>query len=122
MIPLLTPSEMRAADAAAVGRVGEVALVERAGYAVGATARDMLGSVYGHRVAVVAGPGLNGADGRVAARWLVARGARVDVIEASAAPAMLTGYDLVIDAAFGLGCSRDYFAPCLLYTSPSPRD
>jgi NAD(P)H-hydrate epimerase len=71
----------------------------------------MLGSIYGKRVAVVAGPGLNGADGRVAARWLVDRGARVDVLDALSAPSLLAGYDLVIDAAFGLGCARPYFAP-----------
>jgi NAD(P)H-hydrate epimerase len=111
VIPLLTAEQMRTADAAAVHRVGEDALVEAAGYAVGGAARDMLGHLYGRRVAVVAGPGLNGSDGRVAARWLTARGARVDVLEASSAPRGLGGYDLVIDAAFGLGCTRPYFAP-----------
>ncbi len=111
MIPLLTSAEMRAADEAAVARVGQDALVERAGYAVGAAAREMLGSLYGRHVAVVVGPGLNGADGRVAARWLHVRGASVNVIDAATAPTTLSGYDLVIDAAFGLGCSRPYFAP-----------
>jgi ADP-dependent NAD(P)H-hydrate dehydratase / NAD(P)H-hydrate epimerase len=102
---------MRAADAAAVSRLGRELLVARAGYAVGATAREMLGSIYGRRIAVVAGPGLNGADGRVAATWLVDRGAHVDVFDAHDAPSLLAGYDLVLDAAFGIGCSRPYFAP-----------
>jgi NAD(P)H-hydrate epimerase len=111
MIPLMTAAEMRAADAAAVARDSQAALVARAGYAVGATAREMLGTLYGRHVAVVAGPGLNGADGRVAAAWLAERGALVSVVEAASAPPALRGYDLVIDAAFGLGCSRPYHAP-----------
>ena len=102
---------MRAADAMAVSRAGADALVARAGYAVGAAARDMLGRLYGQKIAVVAGPGLNGADGRIAATWLHARGALVSVLDASEAPVLLSGYDLVIDAAYGLGCSRPYFAP-----------
>jgi NAD(P)H-hydrate epimerase len=102
---------MRAADAAAVERVGQDALVEEAGYAIGAAAREMLGRLYGRRVAALCGPGLNGADGRVAARWLAERGCQVEVVDALRAPARLAGYDLVIDAAFGLGCSREYFAP-----------
>ena len=46
----------------------------------------MLGSCYGSRVAVLVGPGLNGADGRVAAAWLRSRGAKVDVIDVAAQP------------------------------------
>ncbi len=111
MIPLLDTAAMRAADAAAVARVGTDALVTSAGFAVGATARSMLGTLYGQRIVVVAGPGLNGADGRVAASWLANRGALVRVVEADATIGKLRGYDLVIDAAFGLGCSRDYVAP-----------
>jgi hydroxyethylthiazole kinase-like uncharacterized protein yjeF len=47
----------------------------------------------------------------VAAAWLNARGAQVAIIEWDHAPTELEGYDLVIDAAFGLGCSRPYVAP-----------
>ena len=102
---------MRDADERATALEGTAALVARAGYAVGATARDMLGSLYGRRIAVVVGPGLNGEDGRVAAQWLTQRGARVTVLRHDNAPARLSGNDLVIDAAFGLGCSRPYVAP-----------
>ncbi len=102
---------MRAADATAAARVGEATLITRAGFAVGLTAADMLGSLYGRRVAVVAGTGHNGDDGRVAARWLRDRGAKVDVFDATDAPRQLRGYNLVIDAAYGLGCSRPYFSP-----------
>jgi len=65
-------------------------------------------------VAVLVGPGLNGADGRVAAAWLRSRGAKVDVIETTSQPKDLRGFALVIDAAFGLGCSRPYQAPRVL--------
>jgi NAD(P)H-hydrate epimerase len=102
---------MRTADAAAVAERGEDSLVHEAGTAIGFAAKSMLASCYGSKVAVIVGPGLNGADGRVAARWLKGRGARVDLVEVSSQPAELRGYDLVIDAAFGLGCSRPYDAP-----------
>jgi hydroxyethylthiazole kinase-like uncharacterized protein yjeF len=111
VIPLLTAEEMRHADAAATARRGTDALVNAAGTAVALEAKRMLGSCYGARVAVIVGPGLNGADGRVAAAWLRTRGARVDVVEIATQPAALHGYDVVIDAAFGLGCTRPYEAP-----------
>lgn len=111
MIPLLSLSEMRDADHAAVARRGQDALVHAAGTAVAFVARRMLTGCYGARVGVVVGPGLNGADGRVAGAWLRDRGAHVDLIEWNNAPALLAGYDLVIDAAFGTGCSRPYVAP-----------
>jgi NAD(P)H-hydrate epimerase len=111
MIPILTVAEMRDEDARAVALRGTDSLVAAAGTSVALHARQMLGSCYGSRVAVLVGPGLNGADGRVAARWLRGRGARVDEIEVAHQPSSLVGYDLVIDAAFGLGCSRPYFAP-----------
>ncbi len=111
MLPLLTTPEMRAADAAEVARRGQDALVRDAGTAVALVAQAMLGSPYGAHVGVVVGPGLNGADGRVAAARLAARGAKVRVYEVANQPGRLTGCDLVIDAAFGLGCSRAYDAP-----------
>jgi NAD(P)H-hydrate epimerase len=111
VIPILNTADMREADAAAVERRGVDALVGAAGTAVALAAKSILGSCYGQRVAVLVGPGLNGADGRVAARWLKSRGARVDVFEVATQPTSFDGYRLVIDAAFGLGCSRPYVAP-----------
>ena len=111
MIPILSASKMREADALAVQARGSDALVEAAGTAVALEAQSILGSCYGARVAVLVGPGLNGADGRVAAAWLRSRGAKVDVIETTHQPKELRGFNLVIDAAFGLGCSRPYGAP-----------
>ncbi|HEY5104350.1 MAG TPA: NAD(P)H-hydrate dehydratase [Acidimicrobiales bacterium] len=111
MIPILTCVEMREADARALGVRSNDALVNLAGTAVALEAKRLLGSCYGKRAGVIAGPGLNGADGKVAARWLESRGARVDVHSLNDVPRELYGYDLVIDAAFGIGCSRPYFAP-----------
>ena len=111
MIPILTTEAMRRADARAVARRGVDALVRDAGTAIALVAISQLRATYGARVAVLVGPGLNGADGRVAAEQLARRGARVDTVEVAHQPASLRGYDLVIDAAFGLGCSRAYRAP-----------
>jgi hydroxyethylthiazole kinase-like uncharacterized protein yjeF len=118
VIPILKSAQMREADALAVLSRGVDALVNAAGTAVALEAKEMLSSCYGARAAVVVGPGLNGADGLVAARWLRSRGARVDVIEVAHQPVSLDGYDLVIDAAFGLGCSRPYVAPKVAAGTP----
>ncbi len=111
MIPVLTPAEMAGVDRKATEPV-EI-LVERAGFAVAAAARDMMRGSYGRRVVVVAGRGNNGADGRVAARVLARRGASVMVVPAAelAGGARLAPADLVIDAAYGTGLSRPYAPP-----------
>ena len=109
MIPIVTPDEMAAIDAAATEPV-EV-LIERAGAAVARHAITLLGGVYGRSVAVVYGRGNNGNDGKVAARRLRARGARVIEIAAGSAPSRLPEVDLVIDAAYGTGLKRPYDAP-----------
>lgn len=107
MIPIVTPSEMAAVDAAATEP--ESVLIERAGTAVAWAARRLLGGVYGMRIAVLAGPGNNGADGRVAARRLADWGARVSVLAPDGTPAR--DIDLLIDAAYGTGLSRPYHPP-----------
>ena len=99
MIPILSASQMREADALAVKARGTDSLVAAAGIAVALEALSMLGSCYGSRVAVLVGPGLNGADGRVAAAWLRSRGAKVDVIETANQPRELRNYALIVDAA-----------------------
>ena len=101
MRPIVTPDEMRAIDAAATVPVG--VLVERAGAAVARAAVRLLGGTYGRTVDVLAGPGNNGADGRVAARLLAAQGVRVRVHDAVSCPVELAPTDLVVDAAFGTG-------------------
>ena len=118
MIPILSTAAMREADARAVARHGQEALVRRAGTAVALEAQRLLGRCYGSRVAVLVGPGLNGADGRVAAARLAARGCRVDVLAVVDQPSELRDYDLVVDAAYGLGCSRPYVAPRVAQGTP----
>ena len=116
MRPVVTPEQMRAVDlAVAAAEGGSLSgAIERAGWAVAERARRMLGGTYGRRVLVVAGPGNNGADGRVAARVLGEWGVRCVVLDAlgfdspSLAAVERTGrLDLVIDAAFGIGFRAD---------------
>jgi ADP-dependent NAD(P)H-hydrate dehydratase / NAD(P)H-hydrate epimerase len=127
MIELLTNAEMGEADRLAIaGGIAGIALMENAGRAVAdaVVARVAPGST----VAIIAGPGNNGGDGFVAGRLLAARGYAVrlallgdrgklkgDAAEAArrfggtiepAAPAVLDGAGLVIDALFGAGLDR----------------
>jgi len=77
---LLTADEMRALDSATIlGGVPGETLMERAGRGVAEAIERHFGSPVALRVLVLCGPGNNGGDGFVAARHLVARGARVAV-------------------------------------------
>ena len=78
MIPVVTPEQMRVVDSTVDEPVTE--LVRRAGEAVARSAVDLLGGTYGRTITVLVGPGNNGADGRVAADRLDARGVRVHVL------------------------------------------
>jgi NAD(P)H-hydrate epimerase len=111
MIPVLSPEEMNAVDRSGTEPV-EV-LVNRAGAAVARKASHLLGGAYARDIVVVAGKGNNGADGRVAANRLQARGARVVVLEAAATKsgALLPEADLVVDAAYGTGLRHAYCPP-----------
>ncbi len=109
MLPILTPAEMRAVDAAEAHRID--ALIERAGAAVARSALRMLGGTYGRTVNVIAGRGNNGADGRVAARLLEQRGVKVRLFSADGCPAVLPVAHLVIDAAYGTGFHGVWNAP-----------
>lgn len=109
MIPIVTPEEMAAIDAAAPDPVD--VLIGRAGSAVAWAAVRMLGGTYGRRVVVLEGKGNNGNDGREAARRLRARGVNVHEIDAAGAPKRLPRCDLVIDAAYGTGFRGVYRAP-----------
>jgi hydroxyethylthiazole kinase-like uncharacterized protein yjeF len=121
MRPVLTAAQSAAQDAAAT--VPPEVLIDRAGLAV-ALAAVREGAGYGARVAVLVGPGNNGGDGYVAARYLRARGAAVtvhplaepktDLARHTRRLAELAGVsigewherqpaDLVIDALFGGG-------------------
>jgi hydroxyethylthiazole kinase-like uncharacterized protein yjeF len=73
--PLLSPDEMRRADAAAIAAgTSEEVLMERAGEAVARAALRLAGGRYGRRAVIVCGRGNNGGDGFVAARRLAREG------------------------------------------------
>ncbi len=122
---LLTPAEMGRADAATIaGGTPGIALMERAGWAVARAARR-----FGPcRTLVLCGPGNNGGDGYVAARLLAHWGWPVRVAAlappragsdaalaaaewhgpaAAFSPDEAARAELVIDAVFGAGLSRD---------------
>lgn len=115
LVPIVTPEEMAAIDAAAPEPVEE--LIGRAGAALAAEARRMLGGTYGRRVLVVAGKGNNGADGRDAAARLRRWGVRVAVVDAAGAAGVGADVDadvdLVIDSAYGTGFHGTYDAPAV---------
>lgn len=109
MLPIVTPAEMRAVDAEVAHDVQRY--IERSGAAVARAAVSMLGGTYGRTVQVVAGKGNNGADGRVAAALLSAKGVKVRVFPVESCPTVLPPCDLVIDAAFGTGFRGTWSAP-----------
>ena len=77
---ILWPDEMQALDALAIERGADsLQLMEEAGRATAAQARDMLSSCLEKRVVVVSAKGKNGGDGLVAARHLAEWGARVEI-------------------------------------------
>jgi hydroxyethylthiazole kinase-like uncharacterized protein yjeF len=127
MTELLTSAEMGEADRLTIASgVPGMTLMENAGRAVAdAVAARAALTV---RIAVVAGPGNNGGDGFVAARVLAERGYRVSMLLVgdrqrlrgdaataagryvgtveAAAPPLLAGHGVIIDALFGAGLDR----------------
>jgi len=124
MRPVLTAGEYRRVDKAHVGDL--IVAMDRAGHAV-ALAAARAGAGYGSRVVVLTGPGNNGGDGYVAARYLKSRGAHVQIQflapastreardaahKARAARVGLSELgapveaDVVVDALFGGGARR----------------
>ncbi len=125
MKPVLTADEYRRVDKAFEGDL--IQAMDAAGFAV-ALAAIRAGAGYGKRVVVLAGPGNNGGDGYVAARYLKARGVDVEIqalappktFEAidAASKARAVGIrivelrqpdnrDVVIDALFGGGARSE---------------
>ncbi|MEL6370190.1 MAG: NAD(P)H-hydrate dehydratase [Pseudomonadota bacterium] len=123
---LLTPEEMREAEAIAIaGGIASAALMERAG---GTVADQIIKAMSARPALVACGPGNNGGDGFVIARRLKDAGwpVRVGLFGKREAltgdpammadlfdgnieplqPALLEGTGLVIDALFGIGLSR----------------
>ena len=145
-LALLTPAQMGQADQAAIaGGVPGTALMQSAGAAV---ARAISQRWNCRSVLVVCGPGNNGGDGFVVARhlrdwgWPVrlallgdvnalrgdaawhARLWKEDIVplaqNASAEP-LLQGVELVVDAVFGAGLSRDFDGPAAELLSQASR-
>jgi len=104
---LLTAEESRTADRDAIASgIAQEILMESAGKAVA----DLVCRKYKQGyVLVVCGTGNNGGDGLVVARLLKNKGWNVVVSEMDKAfdPALLDDCDLVIDAIFGTGLSRN---------------
>ncbi|WP_406857423.1 NAD(P)H-hydrate dehydratase [Alsobacter sp. KACC 23698] len=128
MDEVLTTAQMHEADRLAIAAgVPGSALMDKAGAAVADAVCRRFGA--GARALVLCGPGNNGGDGFVAARILAARGFRVEVAllgdrgalrgDAAGAANRWTGpaaplssadpsaADVVVDAMFGAGLSRD---------------
>jgi len=108
---------MKLADATALSAVGndhQQVFINRAGFAVAHAARTMLGGSYGKQVIVIAGPGHNGDDGRVAAYWLTQWGAAVEIVDANSVGGRFIDpriADIVIDAAYGIGFHGEWTPP-----------
>ncbi len=130
-LELLTNEEMAAADAAAVeAGVPSLTLMENAGRAVADEAETLLTAAgkKGAPIAILCGPGNNGGDGFVAARYLKERGhdvrlgfnGDIGTLKGDALamakrwqgsclapdPAFLEGCALIIDTIFGAGLKR----------------
>jgi hydroxyethylthiazole kinase-like uncharacterized protein yjeF len=102
MDELLTPKEMAQADRLANN---EASLMESAGRAV---ARAIIQRYAPCRVLVLVGPGNNGGDGKVTARHLSHAGWPITVVPIAEATVEVVAHaQLVIDAVFGAGLSRD---------------
>jgi NAD(P)H-hydrate epimerase len=139
MRPVITPAESARLDAESTEPVD--VLMDRAGYGL-ALAVARLGIGYGSKVVVLAGPGNNGGDGYVAARYLRKRGAQVEVhalgyprgdfspARKAAVAAHHEGIrilplgdpvraDLVIDGLFGAGFHGTLRGPAAAWTETS---
>ncbi|MDH3730915.1 MAG: NAD(P)H-hydrate dehydratase [Acidimicrobiia bacterium] len=141
MKPVITPDESARLDAVATDPV-EV-LMDRAGFGVAVAAAGM-GAGYGTKVIMLCGPGNNGGDGYVAARYLRQRGADVSVRalvypKGEDSPARRAGTaataagvpieplqgpeeaDLVVDALFGSGFHGVLDGPVAMWSEADRR-
>ena len=97
---ILTPAEMYRADALAVAQgASEESLIECAGLAV---AEEIVRRFGARRTMVLCGPGNNGKDGRVAARYLQLWGWSVEIGDD------VSKAELIIDALYGAGLNREF--------------
>jgi hydroxyethylthiazole kinase-like uncharacterized protein yjeF len=91
---------MYQADALAIASgMTKLDLIENAGRAV---AQEITRRYGARKTVVLCGPGNNGADGKVAARYLKSWGWPVTISDD------ITGAELIIDALYGAGLNRDF--------------
>jgi len=148
VLDVLTAEDVRRQDAACEARgITTETLMGNAGFAVARSARRLLGTTYGKRVVILCGKGNNAGDGLVSGRVLSSWGASVTAVlllgddftgSALAAferfPGRTAGpdalgleiarADLIIDAIFGVGLSRDLEGPArdAILALPHPGD
>ena len=109
MKPVVTVAEMRDIDKSAP--LSEATLIDRAGWHVARDGKENDGWLLRPHVVVIAGPGNNGADGKLPPSYYKHGGARVKVLSPDTSDEELsTAFDLVIDAAFGTGFHGEYNA------------
>jgi hydroxyethylthiazole kinase-like uncharacterized protein yjeF len=100
MIELLTPAQMYQADALSIASgISETQLIENAGRAV---AEEITRRYGARKTLVLCGPGNNGADGKVAARYLKQWDWPIIISDD------IAGAELIIDALYGAGLNRDF--------------
>jgi ADP-dependent NAD(P)H-hydrate dehydratase / NAD(P)H-hydrate epimerase len=80
MIGLYTADEVRAAERPLLAATRDGTLMQRAATGLATVCRQLLGSPYGRRVAVLVGTGNNGGDALFAGAQLAERGARVTAV------------------------------------------
>lgn len=97
MNELLTIEQMYEADR--LCGIAEATLIENAGRAAAMEIRRRFGA---RKTVVLCGPGNNGKDGAVVARYLKSWGWSVEISDD------VTGAELIIDALYGAGLNRDF--------------
>lgn len=102
--PILTATAMRAAEQAAIEGGAKVEeLMERAGAALAEAVYRFAGPT---PALILCGPGNNGGDGKVAARYLTERGVAARIVTLSELSDETAPAPLLIDALFGTGLKR----------------
>jgi ADP-dependent NAD(P)H-hydrate dehydratase / NAD(P)H-hydrate epimerase len=120
-------AKVRAAEATAMARLGDSALMRRAAFGLAAVCAGLLDPPYGARVVVLAGSGDNGGDAMHAGALLARRGASVHAVTAGsrmhqggadalraaggrligpadrAVPGLIEDADLIVDGMLGVG-------------------
>ena len=118
-LKIVSSSQMSAIEEKSVQLgISKDQLMENAGLNLARALKLHVGGSAGLKVLILVGPGNNGADGLVMARYLAKWGAQVTVYLTVRRPEI----DLKLISALEYGVTLISSNDCLLYTSPSPRD